>query len=444
MKDFKVVIIGRPNTGKSTLFNRIIGRKKAVVHQTPGTTRDVLWGEGKWRRKKFTILDTGGIEPKTKTELERNIQEQIDLAIKEADLILFLVNIKTGPIDEDFLIAKKVQKIKKPIILALNKADSPKLEFRKAEFYKLGLGEPQIISGLTGRGVGDLLDEIVSYIKKEGETEEKRRKIKVGILGKPNVGKSSLLNAILGKTKVIVSEMPGTTRDTIDTIISYKNQPITLIDTAGIKRKTRIKAGLEKFSIAKSLEIVKQCDIILLVIDITEKISRQDLRIANYILKNKKSVILVLNKWDLIEKGLEQEKKLLEMEKYIKYFQSRFNFLFWSPLIFVSAKKGTNIKNVLDLILECAKNRERRLSQKDLRNFYSEVIAKSPPPKMKNQKKKPKIKKIIQERTAPPRFVLLVGKDQVIPPFYFSFLEKRIRERFNFNGTPIEIIQREL
>jgi len=323
----------------------------------------------------------------------------------------------------------------------VNKIDSKSQEESLYQFYKLGIGEPIPISSQTGKGCGDLLDKIISFIKERTPKEQQNQKIiKVGIFGRQNVGKSSLFNAILGKTKVIVSDIPGTTRDAIDTLISYNNHNILLVDTAGIKRKNKINFGIEKFSIKKSLGTIEKCDIALMVISACEGASRQDLRIASQILKNKKGIILVINKWDIIKNNKKEKQKEIAMERFIKYMQEKFSKFFWAPVIFVSAKFKTNIQKILELVLISYKEKNKILTKEELDNFYKSVILASPPPKMKLAKKQPKIRAFLQEKAPFPKFSLILGPKEIIPPFYFRFLEKELRKRFGFYGTPIEII----
>lgn len=440
MDTFTVAICGRPNVGKSTLFNRLSGTKKSITYPVPGTTRDILESKCYWQKKEFILIDTGGMEIKSKKELTDEIQKQINLALVSADLILFLVDGKQGIDKNDFIIAPKLRKLKKIILLVVNKIDSKPQEEALFQFYKLGFSEPLAVSAQTGKGCGDLLDKITSFIKKTAEEKIAQKPIKVGIFGRQNVGKSSLLNAILGKTKVIVSNIPGTTRDAIDTLISYNNQEIILIDTAGIKRKRKIDLGIEKFSVKKSLKMIEKCDIALFVLDAIEMTTRQDLRIISQILKNKKGLIILINKWDLIE--TKTIKKRGETEKYARFFENQLSSFPWAPQIFISAKTGKNVKPILNLIIEINKERNKILEKLELDDFFISVIKRSPPPKIKSEKKQPKIKEFLQEKTPPPCFFLILGPKEIIPPFYFRFLEKELRKKFGFFGTPIEIITR--
>lgn len=432
----KVAICGRVNVGKSTLFNRLLGKQRVVTNNLPGTTRDRVESECQWRKKSFKLIDTGGLTTKQGTDLEKNIQAQTDTAIKSADIILFVCDVRTGLINQDIALAQRLRKSSKKIILVINKADSLVLRKKAEEFKKLGLGKPEIVSAVTGAGTGDLLDRIVSFIKTEEENISKES-IKVGIFGKPNVGKSSLLNAIFGKAIVLVSEQPGTTRDVIDTLISYKDKHITLIDTAGIKRKTKIKRGVEKASIKKSLEMIKFATISLLVLDASQPISKQDKRISQRIIEAKCGTIIVVNKWDLIEKEFGKKEKLGKMEKYIEYLQKYFGKLYFAPVIFVSAKTGQNVKKLLDLILDIEKQKNKVISERELNQFLKFFLRKFPPPLDKQTGRRPIVIKLEQQKEKGYiRFKIHIkGRGFLYPP-YLNFFEKKIRERYGFNGVP--------
>jgi GTP-binding protein len=441
-----VALIGRPNTGKSTLFNKIVGERKAITNKFVGTTRDIVSKEILWAGKSFQIFDTGGLQIEIKTKLEKDVQTQTEVALKKADIILFVVDAKEGLKHQDQIIASNLRKKRdKKIIVVVNKADDRKLREQSFEFYKLGLGEPLIISAVTGTGAGDLLDKIASFIEKEKEkpTEIPKKIIKVGIFGKTNVGKSSLLNAILGETRVLVSEIPGTTRDTIDTLISYDDHGIILTDTAGIRRKAKIKLSVEKFSIEKSLATIKVCDICLLVLDAKERISHQDLHIASEIVANYKGVILVINKWDLIKKNLSQHEIDLKMSQYIDNLQAYFPFLYWAPVIFTSAKVRENIDKILDLSFKIFREGNKVIPKDELENLQTSVTEKFYIPG-KLKKKKPEIKKFVQVGISPPKFELVASGKVIIPNSYLNTLEKKLREKFGFQGTPILIKVRKM
>lgn len=427
-----IIIIGQPNTGKSTLFNKIVETKKAITSPIAGTTRDIVSAQAQWKDKTFTIIDTGGLEQKINQEdlINKSVQKQIQFALNQADIILFIIDTKTGITNIDINFSAKLKKIKKPVILIANKADNKNFREKARTTIKLGLGKPQIISAIQGTGIGDLLDKIVSYIKKEGQKITPTKTIKVGFFGKPNVGKSSIINKLLGKSKIIVSDIPGTTRDTIDTIVKYQNQNITLTDTAGIKRKKQAKFGIEKFSIKKSLETIKYCDIVLFIIDANKIISRQDKRIVQRLLKKDVSIILVVNKWDLAE-----QKK----ETILNILQKELSFLYWAPIIFTSAKTGLNIKKIYDLILEANKEKQKIIEKKELALFLKKTIQEYPPQRDKKTRKQPNPIKLIQNQNNPPKFNLYLKGSSSLAPKYIQLLTKKLRQKFSFHATPIHI-----
>lgn len=436
--DLIVAICGRPNVGKSTLFNRLAGRRKAIVSPIGGTTRDILEATCQWENKSFRLIDTGGIEKEEKNAIDKKVQEIIDLTIKKANLILFLTDGRLGLEKDDFAVSQKIQKLLgrggfvKKIIVAVNKIDSNKHEEGIYDFYKLGLGEPIAISAQTGRGCDVLLDKIVKNLPEKQETEEETNICRVGIIGRQNAGKSSLVNALINEKRMIVSDIPGTTRDAIDTEISYLGKKIILTDTAGIRRKKKIGFGIERFSARKSLGTITKCDVILFILDMAEDISRQDFRLAMQFLKAKKSIIVVLNKWDLVENAIDPE-------KYVQFLDVKLGKFSWAPKIFVSTKTGHNIKNVFDLILKAYGARHKILTPEEIEKFFEEVIKKNPPPKIWN-KRQVKINNFFQTSNYPPRFILNSGSRGTIPPYYFNFLEKEMRRRFDFSGSPIEIV----
>lgn len=433
-----VAIIGRVNTGKSTLFNCLIKQRRAITHEVAGTTRNLIHADCTWRSRTFELVDTGGLETKITTDLEKNVQAQVDIAIEKADIILFVTDVRSGLTSQDFSQAKRLRKITKPVILVVNKADSKKLREKALEFYRLGLGKPQVISAISGVGTGDLLDVIASRIEKKGAPEIKVKKpIKVGLFGKPNVGKSSLLNALLGETRVLVSEMPGTTRDIVDTLTSYRGNDIILVDTAGIKRRAKIKKRIEKISIQKSLKAIEECSLALLILDATSAIARQDLRIAKEIVEHKKGIILVVNKWDLIESGLSEKQKIFKMDQYIDYLQSRFPQIYWAPVIFVSAKTKKNVSKILDIVLNVDQESKKVISKDELAKFLSQAIRQYPPPFDKRRKSRPQILKMLQVDIMPPKFSIHLDPKDILYTPYLRYLEKKLREKFKFTGTPI-------
>jgi len=419
-----VAIVGRVNVGKSTLLNRLVGETRAIVSRIPGTTRDKIQAKCIWQGQTFELIDTGGLVAEAKTELEKNIKLQTEKALKIADIILFVVDVREGINPQDLDLAKELRKSKKKVLLVVNKVDGPKYRSQVPQFHKLGLGKPWPVSAVQGIGCGDLLDEILRKLPKYKEVVPKEKIIKTGICGKINVGKSSLFNCLLGREEVIVSKEPGTTRDITYTTLEYKGQKIEIADSAGIKRKAKIKEEIERIATRQSLNLIKRSNIILFVLDGSEPISRQDMRIANFTVEHRKSVVICVNKWDIA-------KKKVEMNQYIKYLQDRLSFLFWAPVVFISAKTGENVREILDLVLNVAKEKEKIILKDDLKDFLQDLSRKRPP--------KASISKIIQTKTALPQFTIYVGPGQSIPYPYLRFFEKQLRARFGFEGVPIQI-----
>lgn len=439
----KVVIVGRVNVGKSTLFNRLASKNKSVVSKIAKTTRDQVRAKCSWQGKSFELIDTGGLvtfpkeiskKEKKYFEIEKSVQKQTEFALAEADIILLVCNARSGILAEDQLIASKLRNSKKKVIAVINKADSQKIRLSAYEFYKLGLGEIFPVSAVTGLGVGDLLDKIASLVKTKETKTKTAEEIKIALCGKSNVGKSSLLNTLVGKPIMIVSEVPGTTRDAIDTLLKYKKIQLRLIDTAGIKRKIKTKEEIEKASIKRSIKIIKECDIALLLTDVKNPISRLDLYIAGEIVKNKKGVILVINKWDLIK-----DRSKTFVSKFTKYLQHRFAFLAFAPVVFVSAKTGENIKILLNLILEVKKELVKEIPKKTLEKFIANISKKHPLTKIETGKK-PRILKFYQTSINPPEFSIHIRPRDFLPFSYLRYLEKEIRKNFGFNGVPIQIL----
>lgn len=449
-----VVIFGRTNVGKSTFFNCLREKNQALISNIAGTTRDSNIGEVEWQKKTFELIDTGGIMDlkylageKAKTDdIEAKVQEKAREMIKRADLILFMVDVQLGLLPQDrqmALMLKKIVKKSDSILLVANKTDKKSLRRELGDFYKLSLGEPIPISSATGSGTGDLLDIIVKKLpkikttKKTIETEADQT-IKVCILGKPNVGKSSLLNSILGEERVIVSPTPHTTREPQDTLLNYKDRMIKLIDTAGISKKGRqraykkgeIKIALEKRGIAKSLKALHAADIALLVIDINEPITRQDSKVVEEIINRKKSLIIIANKWDSIKER--------DTEKYKEYIYDSFPFIRWAPIQFVSALTGEKTGKIMDIVLEVDEQRKRELTPSQANTFLMKIVKIHKPAKGKGTKH-PHIHKFEQMSSNPPEFLLRIGSKDDIHFSYVRFIENRLRDRFGFLGTPIRI-----
>lgn len=429
-----VAIIGRPNVGKSTLFNRVIGERDAIVDPKSGVTRDRHYGNAEWNGKKFTIIDTGGYVPDSDDVFESAIREQVQIAIEEADVIVFVVDGISGVTPIDIEIAKILRRSKKKVILAVNKIDNEKLEAHVLQFYELGLGEPFAISALHGRRVGDLLDEVVKDFSDETVEliEKNKNQIKIAIVGQPNVGKSSFVNAILGENRVIVSDIPGTTRDSIDTVFEYNDTEFVLIDTAGLKKRSKIKENIEFYSAVRALKAIERCDVVVVMLDATCGLERQDLRIIGEAVDFKKGVIIAVNKWDLIEKD---SNMALEYEHALR---SRLNVFDYVPILFISAKTKKRILKVLELAKVVNDERNKRIKTSELNRVLFPIVKETPPPAVLG--KEIKIKYVSQVKTSPPVFAFFANSSDDIPEHYKRFLENKIREHFGFIGVPLTIV----
>ncbi len=431
-----VAIVGRPNVGKSTLFNALAGEMISIVKDTPGVTRDRIYADVTWLNHSFTMIDTGGIEPDTKDIILAQMREQAEIAIATADVIIFLVDVKQGLIDADAKVADMLRRSKKPIILAVNKVDNfKKYEADVYEFYNLGIGEPFPISSAGKLGFGELLDEVVRHFSEEEEEEEKEEKPKVAIIGKPNVGKSSIINKILGENRVIVSDVAGTTRDAVDTPVIKDGKEYIFIDTAGLRRKSKIKEELERYSVIRAVSAVERADIVVLVIDATEGVTEQDAKIAGIAHERGKGVIVAVNKWDAIEKDdktiYEHTKKLKETLSYMPY----------AEYLFISARTGQRISKLFDLIDAVVQNHSMRIATGVLNEILMEAVALQQPPSDKG--KRLKIYYMTQVSVKPPTFVVFVNNKELMHFSYTRYLENKIREAFGFRGTPLRFIIRE-
>ncbi|MFA6428259.1 MAG: ribosome biogenesis GTPase Der [Candidatus Buchananbacteria bacterium] len=442
-----IAIVGRANVGKSTLFNRLVERDQAMVSDLAGTTRDVNYGLCWWQGRPYQMIDTGGLDiAKPANTIELGIIKQARKALKQADLILFLIDAKTGVLPGDKLVIKQFQSSKKPILLVINKADSLRLRQLNKEIYGLGLGEPNFVSASNGSGVGDLLDVIVAKLPTLQTEPEVVPSIKLAILGKPNVGKSSLLNSLLGEERVIVSEIPHTTREAHYVDFNYEGQNYTLIDTAGIRKKAKVSAGLEKSSVDKSLAAAAKADVVLLVTDVVSDLSTQDKHLTEEIAKHQSSVIILANKWDLATTKNEET-----IKKVYQYYQKIFSHLTWAPIMFVSAKTGLNVKKIFKLVKEIYEQRHRQLSEEELAVFLKSALRQHLPSKeghhrLKrggNRPAKLMVYQIEQSGTNPPRFVLTVNNDQLLHFSLLRFFQNRLREYFKIVGTPIILTTKE-
>ncbi len=433
-----VAICGRPNVGKSTLYNRLLGEQKAVTSYLPGTTRDRLYGKATWRGREFILVDTGGISFQKRDKIISSVENQARLALLESDLVLFIIDIQQELNKEDLKAAEIIRQSKKKVILVANKVDNERLRKQTLELYKLGLGQPIAVSALHGTGTGDLLDSIINQLPAPPKTIPKSdRGIPVAICGRPNVGKSSILNQLLGEERMIISETAGTTRDAVDILYKYKDHQILFVDTPGIRRRGKVKKGIEKYSALRAIKAIERADIVLLVTDASEGIVKQDLHIAQYALEFYKGIILVVNKWDLVEQSQGLNSKL---DSYLQYLRSQIAFLPWLPVIFTSALTGKNVKKIFDLILDVKSQRDKKVSIKKLNQIISEAILKRALKIPLSRKKVPKIYYSTQIKTNPPTFVFMVNNPSLFHFSYLRYLENTIRQNFGFWGTPIKII----
>ena len=431
-----VAIVGRPNVGKSTLFNSIAGQKISIVKDTPGVTRDRIYTDVSWLNHSFTMIDTGGIEPETSDLILSRMREQAVTAMETADVIVFLVDVRQGLVDADFKVADMLRRSHKPILLVVNKVD----DFKKwmpdvYEFYNLGLGDPIPISASSKLGLGDMLDEVVKFFDPEDMEEEEDERPKIAIIGKPNVGKSSIINKLLGEERVIVSDIAGTTRDAIDTVVKKNNKEYIFIDTAGLRRKSRIKEELERYSIIRTVTAVERCDVAVLVIDATEGVTEQDAKIAGIAHERGKGIIIVVNKWDAIEKN---DKTMREYDSEVRRVLS---FMPYAEIMYVSAETGQRLNKLYDKIDMVIENQTLRIATGVLNEIMAEAVAMQQPPSDKG--KRLKLYYITQVAVKPPTFVIFVNDKELMHFSYTRYLENKIREAFGFRGTSLKFFVRE-
>ena len=442
-----VALVGRPNVGKSTLFNRLVGERLAVVDDTPGTTRDRLMAEGEWQGRTFDVVDTGGIDPDFfrrgqplstgSADYIKQIRLQAEMAIRDADLVLFLVEGESGVTPADAEVAQILRKQRgagkgeprTPILLVVNKCENRTRREQAAEFYELGMGDPYPVSALHGTGVGDLLDAMTAVLPVVKEAEEGDERIRIAIVGKPNVGKSSLLNRLLGEERVIVSPIPGTTRDAVDTQAVYQETPITLIDTAGIRRRGKIEPGVEQFSVLRSLRAIERADVVLLVLDATEGLSLQDAHIAGFILEARRSTVVVVNKWDAVEKDT------YSMDSFQEWIRKDLNFLDYVPVLFVSARTGQRTGEIIPMALRVQEERLVRIPTSELNQIMREATEKHAPPSHSGRKLK--LNYASQVKADPPTFLFHVNDPKLVHFSYRRYLENQIRKHYPFLGTPL-------
>lgn len=431
-----VAIVGRPNVGKSTLFNKISGERISIVEDIPGVTRDRIYSDASWLDKNFTLVDTGGIEPNSKDEILSKMREQAQLAIDMADVVVMMVNVKDGVTANDHEVAQMLMKAKKKIVLAVNKVDNPgepPLEFY--EFYNLGLGDPVAISSVNGLGIGDLLDEITDLFPPDADLSEDEDEIKVAVIGRPNAGKSSLINKIMGEERVIVSNIAGTTRDAIDTHYEKNGDKFLFIDTAGMRKRGKVDESIERYSVIRSLAAIDRSDVCVIMIDGTEGIAEQDTKIAGYADNQGKACIFVINKWDIVEKN---DKTMNEFKRRLREV---FAFMSYASMMFISAKTGQRVDRLLEEIKKVNEQHKRRITTGMLNDVINEAVNKQQPPSDKG--KRLRIYYGTQASVAPPTFVLFVNDKNLFHFSYRRFIENQIRENFGFEGTPIRFIIRE-
>lgn len=430
-----VAIVGRPNVGKSTLFNQIGKQRVSIVDDMPGVTRDRIYLDAVWLQRQFVMIDTGGIEFADDDRLLSSMRDQAKLAMEEADVIVFVVDGRTGLTTSDEEVGKMLRTTKKPVILAVNKIDSPKQENDVYEFYNLGLGDPIPIAAANALNLGDLLDAVVAAFPNDSTDDEESDEIRIAVIGRPNVGKSSLVNALLGEDRVIVSDIPGTTRDAIDTHFTKDDIKFTLIDTAGMRRKAHIDEAVERYSVMRSLRAVDRSDVVLMVINAVEGITDQDTKIAGYAHDSGKGVILVVNKWDIYEN--KDEKSTL---RFTEDLREKIGFLQYAPVLYTSALTKQRVHRVTDLVKYVADQQSMRIKTSILNELLRDAIAINPPPSYKG--KPLKILFMTQAGIKPPKFIIFVNDPELMHFSYLRFLENKIRETFGFEGTPLKLIVR--
>lgn len=431
-----IAVVGRPNVGKSTLFNVLAGGQIAIVKDTPGITRDRIYADITWLDRQFTLIDTGGIEPDSKDVILSQMREQAQIAIDTADVILFLVDVKQGLVDADSKVADMLRRSHKPVVLVVNKVDSfQKMMADVYEFYNLGIGDPIPISAANRTGIGDLLDIVLEQLKDVDIQEEDDDRPRIAVVGKPNVGKSSIINKLIGENRMIVSDIAGTTRDAIDTEITHQGREYVFIDTAGLRRKNKIKEELERFMIIRTVSAVERADVVCLVIDASEGVTEQDAKIAGIAHERGKAMIIVVNKWDLVEKD---DKTI---NRFTEKIRSTLSFMAYAELIFVSAETGKRLIKLYDLIDAVAENHAMRVQTGVLNEIMTEAVAMQQPPTDKG--KRLKLFYITQVSVKPPTFVIFVNDKELMHFSYTRYIENQIRDTFGFRGTPLKFIIRE-
>ncbi|MBI5325873.1 MAG: ribosome biogenesis GTPase Der [Ignavibacteriae bacterium] len=428
-----VAIVGRPNVGKSTLFNRIVGSKDAIVENTPGVTRDRIYGDSDWNGKNFHIVDTGGFVPGSENTIEKAIREQAFIAIEDSDAIIFICDGRDGITPYDLEIAKILRSSNKPITLVINKCDNSIQDSNAFEFHRLGLGEPFPVSSVNGRGTGDFLDEVVSHLNVD-DSEINDKRLKIAIVGRPNVGKSSIVNTLLGKNRSIVTDIPGTTRDAIDSVMKYYGEEIVLIDTAGLRKKSQIKENIELFSTIRTVKAIERCDVAVVILDSTRGLEEQDKRIINQVTDERKGILIAVNKWDLMEKDN------ATADYIVHNFQNTMKTHDYIPLIFISALTKQRVTKIIEHAKKIQQRRLVRYSTSKLNKVLLPEFEATPPPSV--QGKDLRLNYITQVRCEPPVFAIFGNHPQLIPDSYKRFIENTMRKHFDFEGAPISLIFR--
>jgi GTP-binding protein len=429
-----VAIVGRPNVGKSTLFNKLAGHRIAIVEDTPGVTRDRIYADAEWLKYDFKLIDTGGIEPKSDDIILGQMKRQAQIAIDTADVIIFLVDGKQGLTDSDHEVANMLRVSKKPVVLAVNKVDNFKDEPNAYEFYNLGIGDPIAISAGQALGLGDLLDEVVSHFT-DYDVEEEDEFIRVAFVGRPNVGKSSLINRLLGEERSIVSDIPGTTRDAVDSYLETEEGKFVLVDTAGLRRKSKVKAEIERYSVVRTLTAIERADVVVLMLDAEEGIAEQDEKIIGYAHEMNKAIMVIVNKWDLIEKDDKT------MDKYLKELKMSLKFLQYAPFLFISAKTGQRTHKVLQLVRKCYDNYNKKIGTGVLNDVIGKALLQKEPPMVGTRRLK--VYYGTQTGVKPPTFVFFINDTEALHFSYSRYIENQLRDSFDFEGTGLKIEYRE-
>ncbi len=425
-----VAIVGRPNVGKSTLFNRIIQERHAIVESEPGVTRDRLYAKGDWAGKHFDLVDTGGIVPDSEELFDKAIREQAMLAIEEADHIVFVVDGRDGVTPMDSIIAGLLRTSRKPITLVVNKCDAPNSDVMATEFYELGLGEPFPISALNGRSTGDFLDQVVGGFATTEPAEDSR--LKIAVVGRPNVGKSSLTNALLGKDRMVVTPIAGTTRDAIDSVVTYYGQEIVLIDTAGLRRRSQIKESVELYSTMRTARAIDRCDVAVVMIDATQGLEQQDKRILSEVEQARRGMIIAVNKWDLIEKDTKTA------DAFVAKIREELRTMDYVPVVFISAETKQRVTKVLEMAIAIQARRDARIPTHELNEQLIQILEKTPPPSVRGRDLR--INYVTQVRTSPPVFAFFLNFPELLPDSYKRYIERQLRKLYDFEGVPISFV----